>query len=221
MTSPTPKSGSVFALGLRVVRLGASGAPIVGEGNAYVTDNLVKLGFTLEMRNGPEVEKLNGLGRACLYYQAPPSVKKLTVDSLEVCYPDPELDEFLAGGDVLVDGAAAPIGYAAPEVGSIPNVDGLAIEAWSHAITDEGLDDDLPYIRWLFPREFLAMQGREMGTSAMNSEFKGHGLQNANYGNGAFNDWTYESSRVFQYYKVADMPDLSVNGLVAVPPAAP
>lgn len=221
MTAPTPiaNAGSVFALGIRAVRLDATGAPLPGADSAYVTDNLVKIGFTLTMRDGPEVEKLNGVGRACLYYQAPPSVKRLEIDSLEVCYPDPELDEFLAGGDLLAD-ATHTVGYAAPEVGTIPNVNGIAIEAWSHAVTDEGLDPDFPYIRWLFPREWLSMQGREMTTDPMASEFKGYGQQNPNYGTGAWSDWEFESSRVFQYYHTADIPDLSANGLVAVPPPA-
>jgi hypothetical protein len=214
------KTGSVFALGMRVVRLGPTGAPLVGADNAYVTDNLVKLDFTMNYRDGAETERTNGQGRACLYYQAPSTVKNLTIDGLELCYPDELIEEFLSGGDVLVDDDEDPVGYAAPEVGSNPSGNGVALELWSSAVHDEGIDDDFPYIRWLYPREQLRNDGtRTIGTDPLAPSFAGTGSQNGNYGTGAFGDWPYMSSRVFQWYRTDTLPDLSVNGLVAVPPA--
>lgn len=212
------KTGSVYALGMRVVRLGQTGAPLVGPGNAYVTDNLVKLDFTMNYREGETKERLNGAGRACLFYEAPRTVRNLTIDSLELCNNDSTLEAMLGGGDVLVDAEADPVGYAAPEVGADPSGFGLALELWSAAMHDEGYDDAFPYERWLFPRESLWMNGtRSISSEPMAVGFAGSGKQNPNYGNGAFNDWEYTSSRVFQHYRVPAIPDLSVNGLVAVP----
>lgn len=221
MTAPTPvrKAGSVFATGMRVTLLNAAGAPIVGAGNAYVTDNLVKLDYTVEYRDGVEVERTNGRGKACLYYAAPPTVKRLVVDSLELCYPDPELESLLGGGDTLVDASDRPIGYAAPEVGTDPVPNGISIELWSSAVHDEGVDPDLPYLWWVFPREFLKPSGRSIGPDPMAAAFEGFGNQNPQWGNGGFNDWNYESGRVYQWIRTATIPDLSVNGPVAVPAA--
>jgi hypothetical protein len=216
------KTGSVYALGLRAARLAPNGAPLVGAGNAYVTDNLVRLDFTLSYREPDAVERTNGTGRACMYYAPPATVQSLTVDALELCYPDPELEEFLNGGDVIADNDDDPIGYAAPEVGSDPSGDGLALELWSAAMHDEGYDDAFPYERWLFPREALRQSGtRTIGPDPMAVGFEGTGRQNSGYGNGAFNDWPFISSRVFQHYRVATIPDLSANGPVAVPVDAP
>jgi hypothetical protein len=216
------KTGSVFALGMRVVRLDRTGAPLVGPTTAYVTDNLVKLDFTMNYREGDEKERTNGSGAACLYYKAPDRVKDLTIDGLELCYPDPEIEEFLGGGDVLVDADDDPIGFAAPEVGAAMGGDGVALELWSSAIHDEGVDDAFPYIKWLFPRERLRRDGTHtIGVDPLAPSYAGSGQQNAGYGTGAFGDWEYESSRVFQWYRSATIPDLSVNGLVAVPAPAP
>ncbi len=222
MTAPTPvrKSGSVFALGGRFTRLGATGAPLVGAGNAYVTDNLVRLDFTIEYRDGTEKERLNGQEKACLYYSSPPTVKRLVVDTLELCYPDPELEELLGGGDVLLDANGRPIGHAAPEVGSDPVPNGVGIELWSSAITDEGVDDALPYIWWTLPREYLKPNGISVSADPMAAAFTGQGNQNPNWGNGPFNDWLWESGRVVQRVRMATMPDLSANGFVTVPAAA-
>jgi hypothetical protein len=215
------KTGSVFALGMRVVRLDRTGAPLVGADNAYVTDNLVRLDFTMNYREGEEKERLNGAGRACLYYKAPDTVRGLTVDALELCYPDPELEEFINAGDVLVDADGDAIGYAAPEVGSDVSGNGVGIELFSAAIHDDGYDDEYPYIKWLLPREKLRETGtRSIGGDPLAVSYEGTGQQNANYGSGPFRDWTYESSRVFQWYRITDLPDLT-GGLVAVPAPTP
>lgn len=212
------RTGSVYALGMRVVRLGVTGAPLIGAGNAYVTDNLVKLDFTMNYREGETKERLNGAGNACLFYEAPRTVRNITLNSLELCNNDAQLEQLLGGGDVLVDEDDDPIGYAAPEVGANPSGNGLALELWSAAMHDEGYDDAFPYERWLFPRESLWAAGtRSISADPMAVGFEGTGRQNPNYGNGPFNDWEYTSSRVFQHYRVPAMPDLSVNGLVTVP----
>jgi hypothetical protein len=218
---PVRKSGSVFATGMRVTRLTSTGVPVIGADASYVTDNLVKLDYTLEYRDGTEVERLNGQGKACLYYSSPPTVKRLVIDSLELCYPDPELEEMLGGGDVLLNGDGDAIGWAAPEVGSDPVPNGVGIELWSSAITDDGVDDELPYLWWLFPREYLKPSGASIGPDPMAAAFEGQGNQNANWGNGPFNDWDWESGRVVQRVRQATMPDLSANGFVVVPADAP
>lgn len=220
MGTPTPvrKSGSVYALGMRVTRLAPlTGVPLVGADNCYVTDNLVKLDFTVEYRDGTEVERLNGQGKACLYYATPKTVKRLVVDSLELCYPDEELEEFLGGGDVLVDETGRAIGLAAPEVGADPVPNGVSIELWSSAITDDGIDSELPYRWWVLPREFLSPSGVSVSADPMAAAFTGYGNQNPGWGTGPMNDWTHESGRVIQRIRTATMPDLSANGLIPVP----
>jgi hypothetical protein len=219
VTTPTPvrKAGSVFALGMRVPLLTATGAPQTGPASCYVTDNLVKIDFTVEYRDGVEVERLNGAARACLYYASNPTIKRLTIDSVELCYPDPELESLLGGGDVLLDAGGRPIGYAAPEVGSDPVPNGVGIEAWSSAIADDGIESELPYIRWVFPREYLKQSGRSVSSDAFVAAFEGQGNQNPNYGNGPFNDWNHESGRVYQWAREATMPDLSANAFITVP----
>lgn len=219
MTAPTPvrKAGSVFALGIRAGILLPNGTPARGADMAFETDNLVKIDFTVEYRDGTEVERLNGAAKACLYYSSPPTVKRLTIDGLEICYPDPELEQLLGGGDVLLDAGGRPIGYAAPEVGSDPVPNGVSIEAWSSAIADDGVDPELPYMWWVFPREYLKPSGRSMSAEPMAAAFEGQGNQNPNWGAGPSGDWDHESGRVYQWVRVPEIPDLAGNGFVAVP----
>jgi hypothetical protein len=69
----------------------------------------------------------------------------------------------------------------------------------------------------VLPREYLKPQGRSISADPMAAAFEGQGNQNSMWGTGPMGDWDHESGRVYQWVRVADIPDLSANGFVAVP----
>lgn len=198
-------AGSLFALGMRFARLAPNGAPLVGADNAYQTDSLVQMQFGLEYEEGEEIIQRNGAGRICLTYKAPDSLKRAAISGLQFCTPDPNVLEFLIGGEVIEDGDGNQIGYRAPEVGSEPTPNGVSIELWTRAIIEGAYSG---YFRWVFPRVFLRPSGdwTASGSDAMVPEFEGFGTQNPNWGDGPTNDWDYESDRVWQYVQTEDFP---------------
>lgn len=102
-------SGSLFAVGTRLTKLSESGAPLVGANNAYVTDALVTVGLGLEYTDGEEITQRNGAGRICLYYRAPDTLTRGIVDSLQFCSPDPNVLQFLIGGNVITRAGTAEV----------------------------------------------------------------------------------------------------------------
>ena len=94
-------AGSIFALGMRITKLDITGAPLVGAGNCYKTNALVKVGLGLEYREGAEIEQVGGTGEICLYYKVPDQVKRGTISDFQVCTPDPNINQFLLGGDII------------------------------------------------------------------------------------------------------------------------
>lgn len=100
-------SGSLFAVGTRITKLSESGAPLVGANNAYVTDALVTVGLGLEYTDGEEIIQRNGAGRNCLYYRAPDTLTRGIVDALTFCSPDPNVLQFLIGGNVITRAATS------------------------------------------------------------------------------------------------------------------
>lgn len=198
-------AGSLFALGMRLTKLAPNGAPLVGAENAYQTDALVQMQFGLEYEEGEEIIQRNGAGRICLTYKAPDSLKRATITGLQVCTPDPNVLEFLIGGEIIEDGDGNQIGYRAPEVGSEPTPDGISVELWTRAIIEGAYSG---YFRWVFPRVFLRPSGdwTASGSDPLVPEFEGFGTQNANWGDGPTNDWDYESDRVWQYVQTDDFP---------------
>lgn len=231
-------AGTLFALGLRITKLDASGLPSVGSNNCYCTDALVKIELGLEYEDAKEVTQLNGQGIACVNYQAPFTLKRGTLSGLQVCQPDPNLLQFLIGGDTISDTAEPTpnqIGYRAPVVGveELPN--GISIEAWSRGVIGSAYSRNLPYLHWVFPQVYLTPSGSWAlaADAAMLPEFEGYSIQNPAWGSGPLNDFDYPSDRVWQYIREATVPDLG-SGLttviaqtppvlesIAVTPAAP
>ena len=206
-------AGSLFALGMRFTRLGPTGAPLVGADNAYQTDALVQMQFGLEYEEGEEIIQRNGAGRICLTYKAPDSLKRATISGLQFCTPDPNVLEFLIGGEVIEDGAGNQIGYRAPEVGSEPTPNGVSVELWTRAIIEGAYAG---YFWWVFPRVFLRPSGdwTASGSDALVPEFEGFGTQNPAWGDGPNNDWIWGSDRVWQYVQTDDFP---ITGPAFVP----
>lgn len=209
-------AGSLFALGMRFARLGTSGAPLVGPDNAYETDSLVQMQFGLEYEEGEEIIQRNGAGRICLTYKAPDSLKRATISALQFCTPDPNVMEFLIGGEVILDGDGNQIGYRAPEVGSEPTPNGVSIEVLTRQIIDGAYAG---YIWWVFPRVYLRPSGdwTLSGSDPLIPEFEGWGAQNPNWGDGPLNDWEFESDRVWQYVETDELP-FEGTGFVTISP---
>jgi hypothetical protein len=213
-------AGTLFALGIRVTKLDTNGAPLVGTGNCYTSDSLVKIELGLEYEDAKEVTQLNGKGVACVNYQAPYTLKRGTVSGLQICQPDPNLLQFLLGGDVITDEATPTpndIGYRAPVVGVEEQPNGISIEAWSRGIIGSAYARTLPFLHWVIPQAYLTPSGTWAlaADAAMLPEFEGYSVQNPGWGTGPLNDFDSPSDRVWQYLREAALPDLT-TGLVDV-----
>jgi hypothetical protein len=99
-------AGSIHALLARFTKLDESGAPSQAADNILWTDSLVKVSLGVNLNEPDPVRQTNGAGVTCLLYQAPKTIDSLNVDSFSFCTPDPRIAEFLAGGDVIVDGTS-------------------------------------------------------------------------------------------------------------------
>jgi hypothetical protein len=73
----------------------------VGANNGYKTDALVTVNVGLEYEDGEEITQKSGSGAICFGYRAPDTVKRGTIEELQVCTPDPNVLKFIQGGNVL------------------------------------------------------------------------------------------------------------------------
>jgi hypothetical protein len=215
MTAPNPYdgAGSLFALAMRVSKLDATGAPLVGAQSAYISDALVKAEIGLTMNETEQVTQLNGTGVACVSYQAPASVQRGSIGGLQICMPDPVLLQFLLGGDLIMDSGspANPIGYRAPATNVPQNPNGVSIEMWTRAMVGSSFAANLPFTHWTLPKCTVVPAGSwtMAADAAMVPEFEGYCEQNAGWADGPEGDWDYPSDRVWQYARVATLPNVS------------
>jgi len=214
-------AGSLFALGMRVTKLNADGSPQVGTQTCYVTDSLISTELGMDYTKPDVVQQTNGSAVICVTYAAPASLTGGHIASLTLCTPDPNITQFLIGGNILLDGDGNAVGYQAPPMGVDPTPNGVSIELFSNAIIDGAKADHSPYFWWVLPRCYVT-SGTNMKLEAANPalpEFDGTTQQNPNWGAGPDGDWIYDSSRIWQYARVATIPDLSPGFQVVSAPA--
>lgn len=198
-------AASVFAIAMRVCKLGPTGLIVPGAGNMYVSDAMTEIPFGHEYEDGDEISKKNAAGRVCVSYKAPDTLKWGTF-AITLCSPDDELEAMLSGGDVLLDGSDV-IGYAPPAVGAEPNPNGVGIEVWARAIVDGAAASVNPYFRYVFPR----VKNLKLGESTLNGEdlnptYEGILVQNPNYDDGPANDIEIPTTRIWQRFRDSGYP---------------
>lgn len=210
-------AGSLFALGLRLTKLDSDGAPMVGPDNCYTTQALVSISLGNTYSEPDTIELRNGQGITCVYYAPPATLLGGTIEELRVCTPDPYILEFLIGGEVITDGSDQATGYRAPQVNVDPTPNGVAVEAWSRAVLDNAFAAPLGFFHWVMPRARLRpsdamVMGAEDPTTPT---FTGTLETNANFGDGPVGDIDFPTDRIYQFNRVATIPDLT-QGLVEV-----
>ena len=191
-------AASIQGVSIRVTRLDAAGNLLNGPGDSYTTSAFMRISFTPEYEEGDEITEKGANGVVCVTYKAPDTLKRITME-LAICEPDPELSALLSGGLLLrknlgtsEDPNHKSVGWAAPGVGDDPAGNGVAIEAWSHAVKDGKRSALLPYFHWIFPYAKMRQSGdRVIENGMLATTFEGYGLGNVNFKSGIDGRWEF------------------------------
>lgn len=203
-------ASSIGGVALRVTKLSATGAPVVGNTSSYVQlGDFISLSFTPEYEEGDEFSQKGANGSVCATFKMPDTLKRVNFE-LAVCKPNPGFEALLSGGIILSTAGASPedIGWAAPEVGKDETVD-VAIEVWSNAIVDGKRDATYPYWWWAFPLANLRPSGsRVVENGILANTYEGWGVGNSGFDNGPQHDWLFPdaTSRPYMYARTATAP---------------
>ena len=191
-------AASIQGVSIRVTRLDAAGNLLTGPLDSYTTSAFMRVSFTPEYEEGDEITEKGANGVICVSYKAPDTLKRITME-LAICEPDPELSALLSGGlllrkDISNNGNPAfkSVGWAAPGVGDDPAGNGVAIEAWSHAVSGGKRASVLPYFHWVFPYAKFRQSGdRVIENGMLANTFEGYGLGNVGFGSGIDGRWEF------------------------------
>jgi molybdenum cofactor biosynthesis enzyme len=191
-------AASIQGVSIRVTRLDSVGNLLTGPADSYTTSAFMRISFTPEYEEGDEITEKGANGVVCVTYKAPDTLKRITME-LAICEPDPELSALLSGGLLLRKNMGTAgnvdtksVGWAAPGVGDDPAGNGVAIEAWSHAVKDGKRAGLLPYFHWIFPYAKFRQSGdRVIENGLMANTFEGYGLGNASFQSGIDGRWEF------------------------------
>jgi len=213
-------AASIQGVSIRVTRLDAAGNLMTGPDDSYTTSAFMRISFTPEYEEGDEITEKGANGIVCVTYKAPDTLKRITME-LAICEPDPEISALLSGGLLLRknlgtenDPNNKSVGWAAPGVGDDPAGNGVAVEAWSHAIKDGKKAGVLPYFHWVFPFVKMRQSGdRVIENGLLANTFEGYGLGNANFKSGLDGRWEFPIAAERPYaYARTDYAPTGLNG---------
>jgi hypothetical protein len=209
-------AASIQGVSIRVTRLDSTGNLLNGPGDSYTTSAFMRVSFTPEYEEGDEITEKNANGVVCVTYKSPDTLKRITME-LAICEPDAELSALISGGLLLrktVNGVSKSVGWAAPGVGDDPAGNGVAIEAWSHAVKDGKKASVLPYFHWVFPYAKLRQSGdRVIENGMLATTFEGYGLGNITFGSGLDSRWEFPVAAERPYsYSRSDWAPTGLNG---------
>lgn len=184
---------SLQACALRVAKLDASGAPLTGAGNGYVSDALISVQVSVDVQAGDEFIQKNGCGSIAEYFKDCDHVKRVTF-TMNLCQLDAQLISMLTAGSLFSSGGNA-IGFQYPGVSdACPN--GVCFEVWTKAWdgTQQAIpaftSPDAAYWHFVFPKTTWTLGNIQMDNSIMVVPVTGQGLENSVISaDGPFNDW--------------------------------
>jgi hypothetical protein len=213
-------AASIQGVSIRVTRLDSAGNLLTGPADSYTTSAFMRISFTPEYEEGDEITEKGANGVVCVTYKAPDTLKRITME-LAICEPDPELTALISGGLLLRKNLGTSdavdtksVGWAAPGVGDDPAGNGVAIEAWSHAVKDGKRSGVLPYFHWIFPYVKMRQSGdRVIENGLMANTFEGFGLGNASFQAGIDGRWEFPVAAERPYaYARTDWAPTGLNG---------
>jgi hypothetical protein len=192
---------------MRVAKLDASGVPLPGAENLYVTDAMSKVTLKPVYEDGAEITEKNACGAVIVNYKSPKSFKRADIE-IELLTPDPFLHELLSTGGLAFSSLGGlGTGYQYPPIGEMVS-DGVSIELWAKRISNGALDVQAPYAWWAIPKVLnLSLGDREFAESAQKSPFTGECYENVAWYDGPLNDWPDDSDRVAQWIPWDTLPD--------------
>lgn len=191
-----PCFGSLQVVRLRAAKLAASGAPLTGADNGWVTRGVIDVDVSLTFEEGTKLSQKNGGGEICNNFR---DCDKLTgADiTLNLCQLEYGLIAFMTSADVIsaLDGGA-PMGFEFPaSTDSCPN--GVSLELWTRAwdgsqqaVPDLSGGVEVAYHHWVFTRTKFNVGDVKFEDDFMQIPLTGFAEENANLTqNGPFDDW--------------------------------
>lgn len=133
---------------VRITRVDSCGAPVEGEGNAFVDDCWASVLMAPNVEAGTDVDFRAMNGRSCGFKRGRPSFRGFDLTG-SFYSASPEMIDLLTGNPVVDDYAGDPAGW---DDCAVSAAEGFALEIWQNVVGEdcpEGAEANYWY--WLLP----------------------------------------------------------------------
>lgn len=188
--SETLCANSFQACAIRVARLSATGTPVSGASQGYIAGAPVQVTLTPQYQKGVELTQENACGQLAGYYRQQDQLKSWDI-TFELTELDHELIEILTGVS-LITSAGNSIGHQFTRVSSCSPIalNGVSLEFWSKRWDHcQQPSDGTLYWHWVFSRAYLHVGNLKLDNAFLTIPIEGYLEENANWGNGPWNDF--------------------------------
>lgn len=185
--------GSIHVCKARFSRLNSDGTFKGGSNNHVVTDSIMSVDFTPNIKAGESKEVLSACDCIDLAYRGTDKLLRFDL-KFSLTKINVSLMEMILGASLLVDASTVPVpsGLVFPNQLSCSTgtpQPPVALELWSDAWqNDRQIDPPTRYIRWVFPMSFWQIDTSKLDNDFFSPSFQGYTRQNPNFGN-AYGDW--------------------------------
>ncbi len=119
---------------IRATRVNAAGQPVIGDGNAVVTQGLITISYTTNTEEGEAIAVPDFTGAVCINDPAVPTFNGHSVE-IEFCKVDFALVGLLTGQEIILDASGAIIGISESTNVNLQAVN-FALELWTGVSAD-------------------------------------------------------------------------------------
>lgn len=136
---------------MRVTRLDACGAPVLGPDSVVVTKGVISVALTANTQEGEAIEVTNAAGEVCISDKPAPKFLNYTA-VISLCGVNPDLVRLLTGSPIVYDSQATPQGVGFRTDSAVDlSASGFALELWSGVPTNVCVGGSATYGYILFP----------------------------------------------------------------------
>ena len=198
---------------VRVTRLDATGNPVAGPNNVYVSDKPMQMTVTPVIEAGQDKTLVGGCDCIIATYRGYDKLKRFDFDFDEGVL-DPALMEIMLGSQAItVSGNVVGQWWSENafdcSVAAQPNV---CFEAWQDAWDEDRQDATLPYIHWIWPSTYWQIAPHTLQNDFLQPKITGFSRGNSQWGTGIYGDLPEAAQPLGGFFYTATVPPTAMCG---------
>jgi hypothetical protein len=179
---------------IRVTKVNPDGSVIAGN-NAYVSDKMISVAVNVNKETGQTFSVRNGCGCSIMRFRSFDIFNWFEFVLVRAAL-EPELEAFMLGADVILDGAQA-VGVNYPDGIDCDEAEpAVAFEFWTKQIEGSRQSASLPWVHHVYPYTTWSLGNNTFEEAAQQETMDGFSRENSLWGDGPYGDGPPDGTQV-------------------------